>query len=247
MVLLLIYNLYRHPSHFINCRQNGQLAYLTFIILSSQYICRNLSVIMAVNKHFFTFFIFVILLVAKVNNATAQDSTVADYITVPGPIQFANDNYFLAWSAKPTDNYYKQEYLPKGDSVNHYNKMVLIDVLYDTSKPRDLVYYKLNALAKRKKTDAAVDYHLIQSPDSSAYILDFAESEGFPRIKFVEWNAYLYKNIKDVKGRKAILLFGISIRGYDDKVTGFIDRMGDMREKILQQLIHYQPPLITRR
>lgn len=194
-------------------------------------------------KHLFTCLLIAALLVGKVNTAAAQYAT--DYINVPGPLQFGNDNYFLAWSAKPTDNYYKHEYLPKGDSLNHYSKMVLIDVLYDTANPRGLVYYKLNALAQRKRTDAAVDYHLIQSPDSSAYIVDFAESEGFPRVKFVEWNAYLYKSIKDKKGRKAILLFGISLREYDDKVMGFIDHIADVREKIIQQLIEYQTPVIS--
>lgn len=221
-------------------------SYLTFIILSSQYFCGNLNIIMVVFKRFFTCLLLPIFGTGFAINATAQDSTVTDYINVPGPIQFGSDNYFLAWSAKPTDNYYKQQYLPKGDSLNRYSKLVLLDVLYDTSKPRDLVYYKLKALAKRKKTDAAVDYHLIQSPDSTAYIIDFAQSEGFPRTKYVEWNAYLYKNIKDTKGRKAILLFGISLRGYDDKVTSFIDRIGDTREKILQHLIQYQTPPITR-
>jgi len=202
--------------------------------------------IMVLVKRIFTCLLFAMLLIGKADNAAAQGNNVTDYINVPGPVQFGTNNYFLAWSAKPTDNYYKQQYLPKGDSLSRYTKMILIDVLYDTSKPRDLVYYKLNALAKRKKTDAAVDYHLIQSPDSSAYIVDFAESEGMPRVKFVEWNAYLYKSIKDTKGRRAILLFGISLRGYDDEVTGFIDRIGDMREKILQQLIQYQTPAITR-
>lgn len=202
---------------------------------------------MSVVKHFFTCLLLAILFIGKSNYAAAQEDAVTDYINVPGPLLFGNNNYFLAWSAKPTDNYYKQEYLAKGDSLNSYNKMILIDVLYDTSKPRDLVYYKLNALTKRKKTDAAVDYHLIQSPDSSAYILDFTESEGFPRIKFIEWNAYLYKSIIDARGRKAILLFGISVRGYDDKVTGFIDRVGDVREKILHQLMEYQTPAINRR
>lgn len=200
---------------------------------------------MVVSRFIYTSLLLAVLLMGKVSLAAAQGAAVTDYVNVPGPIQFGNDNYFLAWSAKPTDNYYKQEYLPKGDSLSRYSKMILIDVLYDTAKPRDLVYFKLNALAQRKKTDAAVDYHLIQSPDSSAYIVDFSESEGFPRTKFVEWNAYLYKSVKDKKGRKAILLFGISLRGYDDKVTDFINRIGSMRERIIQQLIQYQTPDIS--
>ena len=84
---------------------------------------------------------------------------VKDYISVPGPVRFGNVNYNLGWSSHPADNYYKQEYLAKGDSLGRFNKMILIDVLSDTVKPKDLVYLKLHDLAKLKKINPVVDYN----------------------------------------------------------------------------------------
>ena len=174
-----------------------------------------------------------------------NNEPVKDYIHVPGPIKFNNASFELAWSSHPADNYYKQEYLVKGDSINHFNKMVLLDVLNDTVKPRDLVYRKIRSLDQRKKTDAVIQYNLIQSPDSSEYILDFVVSEGTPKINMVEWNAYRYLSFTNKAGRKGVLLFGISIHTYGNKITDFFGSLRDVRESVTNQLIGYQIPPIS--
>lgn len=174
--------------------------------------------------------------------ATAQQDSTADYMQVPGPLTFDNTTYHLAWSSKPTDNYFKQQYLAHGDSMAHYSKMLVMDILIDTIKPKSLVYYKLNSLAQRKKVDAITDYHLIQSPDSTQYIVDFVQSEGSPAGSYVEWNAYLYKAFKDANGHKGVLLFGISMRAYGDKAEDFMGKLRDTREEVIGQLMKYQLP-----
>lgn len=194
-------------------------------------------------KSFFCrlFIVFVIVFAAQHTNAQED---VADYMHVPGPIIFNNSTYYLEWSASPVNNYYKQQYLVKGDTLDHYKKLVLIDVLLDTVSAKNLVFYKLRALQQRKKTDAAMDYHLIASPDSSEYVVDFIQSEGSPKTDCVEWNAYLYKAFKDINGHKGVLLFGVSMRAYGNNIDDFIGSMRDRRESVIQQLIKYPLPVV---
>ena len=189
-------------------------------------------------------FVFAALVLTSFMNVD-NEQEVKDYLNIPGPIKFDNKNYNLAWSSRPADNYYKQEYLAKGDSLTHFNKMVIIDVLDDTVTLKDLVYLKIHALENRKKIDAAVSYNLIESPDSSEYILDFSESEGMPKVDFAEWNVYRYKTFKDNAGHAGVMLFGISVRAYGDKVPSFIGSLRDLRETITSQLISYKiPPVL---
>ncbi|HWB26419.1 MAG TPA: hypothetical protein VG738_13120 [Chitinophagaceae bacterium] len=177
--------------------------------------------------------------------ASAQD-TVKDYLHVPGPVTFDSTDYHLIWSSHPLPDYYKQEYLAKGDSLEHFNRLVLVDLLFDDSlKPKDLVYQEIRGLESRKKFDAVVQYNLIQSPDSTEYVLDFAESEGAPLIKFVEWNAYLYKPYTDQNGHKGVILLGVSTRSYGNSTADFMGTLPALREKIIQQLMAYPVPRIS--
>ncbi len=196
-----------------------------------------------VKKYCCQFFIILAALLSTKSSFAQQ--VVTDYLNVPGPVLFGNANYYLAWSSRPVDNYYKQEYLAKGDSLEHFSKLVLIDVLEDTIKPKELVLLKLKDLKERKKTDAVVNYNLIQSPDSTEYIVDFVESEGVPKTDFVEWNAYLYKAFKDINGHKGVMLFGISIRSYGNTAADFFGSLRDLREHIINQLIAYTVPQVN--
>jgi hypothetical protein len=189
--------------------------------------------------------IFLILLVILLVKTAGAQQPAIDYMHIPGPILFDNETYYLAWSSRPVDNYYKQEYIAKGDSLEHFKRLVLLDVLEDTVKPADLVYLKIKDLNKRKKTDLVVKYNLIESPDSSQYLIDFVESEGMPKIDFVEWNAYLYKAFIDKKGHKGVMLFGVSTRSYGNNAADFIGALSNLRESVIQQLIKYPVPEVN--
>lgn len=175
----------------------------------------------------------------------AQQDSVKDIMGLPGPLEFNKTTFNLAWSAKPTGNYFKQQYLAQGESLERYHKVLVIDILLDTIKPKALAYYKVRSLEQRKKVDAVADYHLIQSPDSSEYIVDFIQSERTPANNYIEWNAYRYKAFKNADGKKGVLLFGISMRAYGNKEEeALISNLRDVREDIIGQLIAYKLPAI---
>lgn len=93
----------------------------------------------------------IILTVFWLGNSFAQENeVVSDFLSVTDPINFDNENYYLAWSSHPRDNYYKQEYLTKIQTIEKYTKMLLLEVIIGFSI-EDIVNYKSAELGERKK------------------------------------------------------------------------------------------------
>jgi hypothetical protein len=170
--------------------------------------------------------------------------TVKDYLHLPGPIEFDGTSYRLAWTAHPAKNYYKQEYIPKRNTVEHYHKMVFLDVVMDTGNLRDVVRAKLVQLELRKRKDSVVNYKLFQKPDSTEYILDFVLSDGEPLLNVVEWDVYRYKTIVDSSGHKGYQLFANSLRAYGDEINGFFGNLGATRKRVIALMVKYDMPVI---
>jgi hypothetical protein len=174
-----------------------------------------------------------------------RQDTIKDYLHLPGPIEFDGSSYELAWTAHPTDNYYKQEYIPKRNKVEHYHKMVFLDVVVDTANLRDVVRAKLVQLELRKRQDSVVNYKLFQKPDSTEYILDFVISEGEPLLDVVEWDVYRYKTFVDSSGHKGYMLFANSLRAYSDEINGFFGVLGATRKRVISLMIKYELPVVS--
>jgi hypothetical protein len=170
--------------------------------------------------------------------------TVKDYLHLPGPIEFNGTSYRLAWTAHPAKNYYKQEYIPKRNTVEHYDKMVFLDVVMDTGNLRDAVRAKLVQLELRKRKDSVVNYKLFQNPDSTEYILDFVLSDGEPFLNVVEWDVYRYKTFVDSSGHKGYQLFANSLRAYGDEINGFFGTLGATRKRVIALMVKYDMPVI---
>jgi len=167
-----------------------------------------------------------------------------DYLSVPGPVKFGNIKYVLAWSSHPTATYYDQEYIPKGETINSFNRMVLINVVIsDTLKVRTILEKKIHELEERKKNDAVINYKVFRNPDQTECIIDFMESQGSKTsLNIVEWNAYRYKIFIDKAGNKGVMLFGISIRAYGNEIRDFFDSLKITRNATIISLIKYNIP-----
>jgi hypothetical protein len=168
--------------------------------------------------------------------------TVKEYLNVPGPLNLDKTLYNLAWSSHPNSHYFKQEYIPTGDDIEHFNKMVFIDVLTDTFTLEQVVSLKILQLENMKVNDPVINYKLIQNSDSTEYILDFVLSRGSPRLDLVEWNIYRYKVFADNAGHKGILLFANSIRSYGNTIRDFFGSLSATRKRMISLLIKYEMP-----
>ena len=58
------------------------------------------------------------LLMSTASLAQNNNSPV-DYLNIPGTIYFNSTSYNLSWTSHPSETYYKQEYLVKGETVQH--------------------------------------------------------------------------------------------------------------------------------
>lgn len=164
--------------------------------------------------NFFTF----VLLFFLGQDIFAQEKAV-DFLNIGDKIHFAGKDYHLAWSSHPNEAYYKQEYVVKGDKVEHYKRMIIIDFVESKHKPKDAVKLLIQNLEKRKKTDPVVNYQQMENGDE--YMLDFilsSPSEDGKSVKILERNVYRYFHINNPKtNRKGVLLFAVSDRAYTTK------------------------------
>jgi len=190
----------------------------------------------------------IILLIALllVNNTHAQ-TVVKDYLSVSGPISFDNINYDLSWSAHPSNNYFKHEYLPKGDDVEKYKQMILFEFAQGDFKAEDAVNVKVSELKELKKKNPVVNYDVMENKQSGEYILDFLVSENEPdgkHLSIVERNVYRFKQVEDASGRRGVLLFGVSTRAYGDDITKFFASLKNNRYDMINSVAAYTIPVI---
>lgn len=147
---------------------------------------------------------------------------------VGNPITYCGTEYYLAWAVEPIKNiYYLQEYLPKGETLEHFNQMFTISFMFCDLDPLEAVQSKIEELEERKKTDPVINYKMLEN--NGEYILDFIVSDSATgALHTVEVNVHYYKQMV-VNGRKAIVLCFYSGRAYGDDITQFIKSIPEKR------------------
>lgn len=162
---------------------------------------------------------------------------VIDYLGVPGPIVLGNHTYSLAWSAHPSAQYVKQEYLPTAQTPTHYEQMLLVERLQGNITVKDAVRAQLERLSQRLHSDSLLNMSMIDNPATGETLLDFIVSgKGADGEMIVEWNAYRYAPLKREHGG-GVLLFGDSRRAYgDDNAAAFLKRLKHLRPDLINAL-----------
>lgn len=157
-----------------------------------------------------------------------------DYFNSGNSIKFCSKKFYLSWSAHPQRNYYIQEYLPKGDSLEHFNEMFTINIVFWNKTLLEAVQSKIAELEKRKETDKLCNY-IIAEKDGE-YILDFIVSDGKNgELDVVEANIHHYKQAT-IDNKKATILSFYSARAYDDAILPFIKSIPNNRNKWYNQI-----------
>lgn len=172
------------------------------------------------------------------------DSAV-DHLSLSGPIEFNGESYRLSWSSHPTPYYYKQEYLPPGQTSERFERMVLIEATVRGVDVDGAVAAQVNRLNKRKSTDPTVNFAAFRNPKNGEIVLDFILSAKDPKGEdVVEWNAYRYAAWRSKGGETGVLLFGISRRAYGDNATDFLRGLKSVRPAEVKALAGYTLPVV---
>lgn len=176
------------------------------------------------------------------------NKTVTDYLNVPGPINFEKKMYQLNWSSHPASNFYKQEYIAKGDIAGKYKTMLLFDVIVSDKSVKDIAGEKIAELKKIKETNPIVNYEIFDNPKTGEYMIDFLLSANTPdgkQLSIVERNVYRYKTFTDKSGRKGILLFGVSTRSYGNGINNFLISLKANKKELINEVAKYTIPEIA--
>ncbi|HEY9001981.1 MAG TPA: hypothetical protein VIM89_11560 [Mucilaginibacter sp.] len=186
---------------------------------------------------------FIALLWLTTSFTYKNDQEVRNYYSIPEILTFGNVQYKLMASYHPNDMYYKQEYIPAGESIDHFNRMIFIDIAIVDATPREMLDIKANELQDRKKTDPIVNYEILENKDKAECMLDFILSDGAGnKTTVVERNVYRYKSYSDKSGHRGVLLFSISQRGYDKDIPSFLKNLKTTRVDDLNKVGQYNLP-----
>ncbi|MDB5005454.1 MAG: hypothetical protein JWQ34_3679 [Mucilaginibacter sp.] len=174
-----------------------------------------------------------------------KSDAVKNFYGIPETLTFDKVDFKLSASYHPNEHYYKQEYIPSGESPDHFNAMLVIDFYITDAPNKKLAELKEKELDARKKTDVVVNYEQFENTELNEYILDFILSDGKgDKLNVVEHNVYHYANYTDKAGHKGILLFGISKRGYGDDIPTFIKLVKENKIDNVNKLSSYPLPKI---
>lgn len=175
----------------------------------------------------------------------SQAQSAKNYFSIDS-VSFNDEDYFLAWSSFSNENFYKQEYLRKGEDFDRgFNKMILIDVLHGDFTPKDIALKKAQEIEARKKVDAVANYKIIDNPNTGEYIIDFlmSDSEG----ALYEFNIYRYQAIETPKG-KAVMLFGLCQRSFANAelpIKEFFSYLQNNRMTLIKTIASMELPEVT--
>lgn len=177
---------------------------------------------------------------------TMSKDNPIDRIGVTGPLMFNQVNYNLAWSDKPRDTYYIQEYLPEGENVNSFSQMLTIHLFDVDITIEDAVKKKINELENRIKTDAACNYEVYKSPDGKEIIIDFTLGESKNNeMTIAEFNIYRYRNIELGNNKNGLLVYAYSERSYGEKITDFYKSLKTNRPELINMISLSELPVIS--
>lgn len=185
-------------------------------------------------------FLFLTLFTTLFSGLIAQEPTAK--FNVGNPIRFGKEKFHLGWSSHPAENYYIQEYFPKGEQPESYRQMYTLSLHFGDRTPSEAVEAKIAELnARRKNGDALCRYAVYENDDER--MLDFLVSAGENgTLSVVEWDIHRYRQI-EIDGRPALLLMFYSHRAYGDDILPFLKKLPEKRTERLEELGRQVLPL----
>ena len=163
-----------------------------------------------------------------------------DAVGAPGPFVLEGESFELAWTSHPTETFYKQEYVPAGQTVEAYEQMFIVDVLTNGLAVQDAAGTMVDGLKQRQANDPVVNFAMIENEATGEIILDFVLSDSSSGTVIVEWNAYRYVPLEN-----GVAMFGISRRGYDEGATELLKGMKGWRMGTIQALAELDLPEVV--
>ena len=177
--------------------------------------------------------LFFITLILFSSSLFAQN--YSDFLNIVKKITFNGEEYYFGYSSNPIKNYYFEEFFPKGNIPERFNKMFTVTIfLHENANPKDAAATKAAELEKRKQNDPICHYMVYEKDNE--FILDFLVSKSIGQeLDFVEHNIHHYKQI-NINGQNGIQSNFLSRRAYGDDITPFLKNLKTEKEKLIMEL-----------
>jgi hypothetical protein len=195
----------------------------------------------------FPFLLVATLLFASMSDAQTNTKPV-DRLGVQGPISFDNTVFILTWSSHPTPTYYKQEYIKKGEDVNKFKSLFLVEVATGAIVLKNVVDAKIAELKSMQAGNPFISYELVTDTAKQEYLLDFVITQNSTDGKsavIAERNVYRYKALPSKTGKQGIMLFAISTRSYGAGTKTFLAGLKTVRNVLVEKMRNYAVPPMT--
>lgn len=181
---------------------------------------------------------------ALVALAAGPDKPI-DRLGISSPLRFNQTAFSLAWSSKPTATFYIQEYLPKGENVEHFNQLLTLRLINQDADLRSAVNEKITELEARKKTDVMCHYQVITNEQSKEVVVDFLVSDkiGDPQA-IVEFNVYRYQQVAVGATKRGVLIYAYSRRSYGSTVQPFLKGLTQTRRGAIDEMAKAKMPVV---
>lgn len=187
--------------------------------------------------------IFLLLIISLLSFAKAQDDVV-DILSIPGPIEFNDTEFFLEWSKQPSKTLFRQQYLPRDEQIENFTQ--LLDFSY-FNKEIDIelaVRQKVESIQKREGKDKFAKVNVTESPDGKEFIVDYFISEEPEKgDAYIEYNVYRFKQY-EINTQKSFLILFYATRQYGD-LKSSAKSLAKKRDLYLTNMIEYKIPTIT--
>jgi hypothetical protein len=181
-----------------------------------------------------------LLLLFSLPFLTLKGDDPIDYLGVKGPLKFNKNVFELAWSAKPNESSFVQEYLPKGETVDHFNEMLTLNLFITNLTVEDAIRMRVSDLNNNKSIKAS-NVSVTENPDGNEKMVDCTITAG----NVAEFVIYRFKQIDLPNDRKGLIVFSYSKRNYGDTVEKFITDLKTERITLLNTMIATEMPKVT--
>lgn len=190
-------------------------------------------------------FLMLFFLISTISHSQ-NTKAIKDYLGIPGPVSFDNKSYSLSWSSHPAANFYKQEYIVKGDSADHFKSMILFDLLTGNSTIKEIAAAKIEELKTAKATNPLVTYEIFDNPTTGEYMIDFVltANSASGQLDIAERNIYRYTKFTSASGQKGILLFGVSTRSYGNNINQFLANLKTSKKYLVNLTAKFKIPVV---
>lgn len=184
----------------------------------------------------------IVLFVAILSFFKAQENT-SDLISISGPIELNNTEFFLAWSKQPSKTLFRQQFLPRDEEIENFNQLLDFSFFNKEIEMELAVRQKVESIQKREENDKFAKVNITESPDGKEYVVDYFISESPEKgDSYIEYNIYRFKQFE--KGdQKSFLILSYVNRVYGD-LKSAAKALAKQRDQLLTMMIEYKIPEI---